>query len=307
MNQDSFIVTSEGNSIVCNINVPDDVFVMGESWVGVYVVNREKNEHYHKSQYVTSATSIIKFNTLRDGMYDVRYFKEGYEKCFNKPVSIGQLVTPKYTISDINSNEYKLHLIFNREHLLPGDWFGLFKKSSMSQKSPIFQIRVDPKQNEYDIDLLSFNLEPYYYCFEDGILTTKQERFEIRYYRSGCTCYNERVVHIGLGLNAISVNLYSFVPSGICPLNEIELSALLTNVHNINNSINLIYCSNVKKFEIQVYNENVLIQTYTDSNLRRSAEITINLPPIPIGSVIEIRLVCLATKHILAKTEYEMK
>ncbi|BFU25774.1 hypothetical protein EHI8A_031990 [Entamoeba histolytica HM-1:IMSS-B] len=304
MNQDSLIVISEGNSIVCNVNVPDEFFVAGKSWIGIYVVNREKNEHYHKSQYVTSATSVIRFNTLTDGIYDVRYFKENYEKCFNARVSIGQLVIPKYTISDITSNEYKLHLTFNQEQLLPGDWFGLFKTSSMSQKHPIVQICVDPKKNEYDIDLLPLNLEPYYYCSENGILTTKQERFEIRYYRSGCTCRNERALHTGIWPSKFSMNLYSFVPSGICPLNEIKKGALLVNINNIKNDIKLIYCSNVEKFEIQIYNENELI--YKNVYQPRSKEITISLGQTLITSSIEIRLVCSATNHILEKKEHNM-
>ena len=128
----------KGNSLQVTLTPTQNIQyhpLFSQSWIGIYVIKREKHSHYHRSQLITKTNySSIVFDNLNDGWYDVRYFKRNEDLIASTSICIGEQVIPEIITS---INQLKILILFNQEQLLPNDWFGIFESSQTSQKKAL--------------------------------------------------------------------------------------------------------------------------------------------------------------------------
>jgi len=89
--------------------------------------DRKKDIHFHKCEYVENNNSHVEFTNLYDGYYDVRYFKQDYEKvCEEKGIFVGNTVDMNCYVSENNNI---IHIDFpNVQQLSEGDFVCLFER-----------------------------------------------------------------------------------------------------------------------------------------------------------------------------------
>ncbi|EKE39670.1 hypothetical protein ENUP19_0276G0013 [Entamoeba nuttalli] len=156
-------------------------------WVGIFVVMRQFNNQYCQYKFIDSKKqeTIISFDPLPDGMYEVRLFEDDsvlfvgnkYKLiCVSNKICIGDVV--KITTQFDEHIPYLIHVFYNNI-CSSEDVIGLFTCGTPSMKSYLTKQTVSTTKNEITFDLSELQLDA---MVGDKELTS--HKFEFRYFKN---------------------------------------------------------------------------------------------------------------------------
>ncbi|EDR24413.1 hypothetical protein EDI_144430 [Entamoeba dispar SAW760] len=174
------------HGVHCKIELSDED-LNKRLWAGIFVVMRQFNNQYCQYKFIDSKKqeSIISFDPLPDGMYEVRLFKDDsvlllgnkYKLiCVSNKICIGDVVNIKAQFDE--HIPYLVHVFYDNI-CSSEDVIGLFTCGTQSMKSYLTKQTVSTTKNKISFDLSELELDA---MIGDKELTSR--KFEFRYFKN---------------------------------------------------------------------------------------------------------------------------
>ncbi|ELP87756.1 hypothetical protein EIN_411090 [Entamoeba invadens IP1] len=273
------------HKVVLSLNICPDDFSKN-SWVGIFVINREKSENYVREKRVKTVKDEIVFENLVSGMYEIRYFYDNKSCLLNytKTLLIGEEIVPE-SVEEVSSVNCRYLVVKFPPLLKQNDWFALFKAGEKSQKKFLRKWIVhNTTQLVYNIEVGDLNLEPKYI---DDLFGVKTTDYEIRYFKARSKVIDPKLV------------TYSFPPSGIykIALKDSEKDTIQFVGWRSLNQLCINYSTYLKNFEVIVRNDQQVVSTFRNELPLFFGTVTFSLPQMIYNFSIDF--VSPTTHHII--------